>query len=67
MNLPHGINRCLGHGPDGKPNGCDRAEQCARHLAIRTDRLPVPTVYRGCSAEGSDGYIDATAIKDDVQ
>lgn len=36
--LPANEPRCLAHDLAGKPNGCERSEHCARHLAIRTDR-----------------------------
>lgn len=29
--------RCLGKTTQGKPNGCHKAYNCARHVALRTD------------------------------
>jgi hypothetical protein len=44
------IARCLAHGHDGRPNGCARADDCLRHLAIRSnDHDYVET--RACRAD----------------
>lgn len=57
--LPANEPRCLAHDLAGKPNGCERADHCARHLAIRTDNMPAPITYRACSARGDEGYLSA--------
>ncbi|MEN6630021.1 MAG: hypothetical protein ABFC42_10275 [Sulfuricella sp.] len=37
MTLDTAPARCLAKTPHGKPNGCHKADYCARHVAIRTD------------------------------
>ncbi len=43
MPLLHELTRCLG---DHAGSRCDRADQCARHVALRTDG---PDAYRSCA------------------
>lgn len=45
--------RCLAKTADGKPNGCFKADRCARHVAIHTDAFDGSThcVARMCGDE----------------
>jgi hypothetical protein len=52
--LDPAIARCLAHGLDGRPNGCDLADDCLRHLAISSpivDGQTMTVARRACCAD----------------
>ncbi len=58
MNLPPAFTRCLGHTPEGLPNGCYLRDACSRHLAIRTTPFDgsCSVAHRCCTLTG-DAFI----------
>jgi hypothetical protein len=45
-------SRCLAHAINGKANGCDKRDDCARHVALRSDQDEQTIVTtRVCSQE----------------
>ena len=57
MTASTSLIRCLGHAPDGRPNGCIKAAICLAHVIIRR------TPYDGsCTIQGrrcQPGQFDA--------
>jgi len=56
---------CLAHGEDGKPNGCDMADQCQRHLALRAvGPFPGGNVEeRACTKSGYPAFVRDVSAK----
>jgi hypothetical protein len=54
--LSRDINRCLAHDHIAG-QFCERANDCARHVSIRFDIVPVPAQYRCCSSDLMAGHI----------
>lgn len=56
---------CLAHDKDGKPNGCEKAEQCQRHLALRAAG-PFPSgdvLARACTKPGHPAFVGNDSAK----
>lgn len=54
---------CLGHSAKDQPNGCEKAGQCQRHLALRARDFPhgAPIIGCACVKQGHPLFIPVTA------
>ena len=66
--LHQDLTRCLAHGHDGRPNGCDLADDCLRHLAIRRTIIGAqPNIAgRACGAEAAGIIIIRSTLNGDA-
>lgn len=40
---------CLGHSTNDQPNGCPKANECLRHVALRASNFPHESTIIGCA------------------
>ena len=60
-----GLTVCLGHDAHGKPNGCEQANKCQRHLALRARDYPNEATVLG-NACVKAGYVLFVGLDEDL-
>lgn len=65
--LDPGFYRCLAHDVKGRPNGCDRADDCLRHIAIRYTTIDAqPNIARRACCADYDKLISRSTLDGDA-